>query len=85
MASANAPKVAHTYDPTDDETITSGDGSIEIIITDRTRWVQLCNKDESISNKEFKALFDNDVVLEDCKACYKLMLEEDPYGYIYDL
>lgn len=85
MASATAPKVAHTYDPTDEETITDKDGLVEIIITDRTRWIQLCDKNQSISNTEYQSLFDDSVVYEDCKDCYKLMIEEDPYGFIYDV
>lgn len=85
MASATAPKVAHTYDPTDEETITDKDGLVEIIITDRTRWIQLCNKEITISNTEYQSLFDDSVVYEDCKDCYKLMIEEDPYGFIYDV
>lgn len=85
MVDVNAHKVAHTYDPTDDETITNKDGLVEIIITNRTRWIQLCDKDKSISNEEYQSLFDDSVVYEDCKECYKLMLEEDPYGFIYDV
>lgn len=85
MANANAPEVAHAYDPTEEETITDKDGMVEIIITDRTRWIQLCNKEESLSNDEYKSLFNDDAVFEDCTKCNKIMMEEDPYGFIYDV
>lgn len=84
MASANAPEIGHIYDPISDETITDSDGFVEVIITDRTRWQQLCNSEVTISNDEYKQLFDGFDVREDCEDCSIKAIKDDPHGFIYD-
>lgn len=85
MASANAPKIGHIYDPISDETITDNNGFVEVIITDRTTWQALCDSKIVISNEEYKALFSDFDVFEDCDDCTVKAIHEDPLGVIYDL
>lgn len=85
MATANVPKVGHIYDPISDETITNSDGLVELIITDRTTWEALCDSNISISNDEYKALFSDFELVEDCDDCTVKAIQEDPLGVIYDL
>ncbi|MFZ9893050.1 MAG: hypothetical protein ACO3FO_04665 [Candidatus Nanopelagicaceae bacterium] len=85
MANANAPKIGHIYDPISDETITDNDGFVEVIITDRTKWQQLCDSNVTITNAEYKELFDAFEVREDCENCSIKAIQDDPYGFIYDV
>ena len=84
MAGAVVPKLGHIYDPISDETITDSDGFVELIITDRTQWQQLCNPEVMISNEDYKSLFDEFDVLEDCPNCREKAVESDPDNIIFD-
>lgn len=84
MASATVPKLGHIYDPISDETITDSSGIVETVITDRTQWQQLCNPEVMLSNEDYKSLFDEFDVLEDCPNCNNKAIELDPDNIIFD-
>lgn len=85
MVFASAPEIGHIYDPVSDETITHPDGGVEVIITNRTIWVALCDDKIRITNEAYKALFDDSFDLrKECPNCKNTAMEIDPDGDIFD-
>lgn len=88
MASANAPDTRHDWNPVSDETITDKDGNVEIIITNRTIWVALCDDKIRITNDSYQQLFEMSdtefMEMKECSKCLSIMKEIDPFGEIYD-
>lgn len=88
MAFANVHDMRHDWNPISDETITDPDGTVEIIITNRTVWVALCDDKIRITNDAYKELFEMSdmafMTMKQCPNCLSTMKEIDPYGEIYD-
>lgn len=76
------PRYSHVYNPWD-EAWNKQHPDSEAVITDTTRWYQLCDPEKSMTNSEYHATFGEDEP-DLCPKCLAKMKEDDPDGIIYN-